>query len=422
MLRQLQDMPRLGYRNDQAGPEPSPAPDTFATRIDALAGMRTRDIKLPADIMSAYLAHTWRSRQKMNISWMGWAAVLNVLCAALTPFIVAEPALGSVLLGRAAITAALVLGAVAIYLTPRPGPEGAITIATCLGMIAGAALMASEVEPQVAERYLVQATFLCGTAVAVSCIAWRDTLILAATVMIALAASTVLVAREALLLAEEIQIGLFFGFGIVGLVLARRQMNKIQQRIYVLGVKDKLKMDAIERANGRLHAIARTDQLTQVPNRRHFDEMFGTLEQLPQQRVALFMIDIDHFKRLNDALGHESGDECLKAVAGLIRSELRQEVDFVARFGGEEFVAVLTGLGGDEALSTAQRLRRAIEALGLPNPATDRGVVTVSIGVSVSPPASIDLLVAQADVALYEAKSSGRNAVSLSGDMALRVA
>jgi diguanylate cyclase (GGDEF)-like protein len=126
------------------------------------------------------------------------------------------------------------------------------------------------------------------------------------------------------------------------------------------------------------------------------------------------MIDIDHFKTLNDTLGHLQGDRCLKLVAAAIRNNLRSPADVVARFGGEEFVILLQNTDLNAASEVAERIRRAILDLAHPNPDAPGGIVTASVGIAElkSAPLVIQTLLDTADHALYRAKQSGRNRVS----------
>lgn len=399
-------------------------PETVAAVV-ALSKVRTRNLALPEKLHRAHLEHTWHSRKKINAGWMLWAAALNIICTLFSPFIVPLEAVHEVVLGRVAITAILVAGAAVSFTLRRPGLEGWATIAVCMSIIAVVGWMTLHVSPHLAERYIVHAVFMCGTAIVIARIRWHETIRLTMLVVLALSLLMATTASDSFSLAEKLQMMIFFDVGLVGLALARQAMNKLQHRVFILGLVDQLKMAEIEEMNGRLHAIARTDPLTAVMNRRGFDEAFAALASRPESetRVALFMIDIDFFKRLNDGLGHAAGDECLRIVAGLISSELRHGQDLLARFGGEEFVALLPGVTGDEAVAAAERVRRAVERRAIPNPDADGGVVTVSVGVAVSPPASVSRLVARADAALYEAKSSGRNAVRLAAPpAALRIA
>ncbi len=158
-----------------------------------------------------------------------------------------------------------------------------------------------------------------------------------------------------------------------------------------------------------VRAAAVTDALTGLANRRHLDRILTeSCDQASRGHgsLGLMMIDIDHFKKLNDTYGHQKGDEVLKAVAKII-GETRQVGELAARYGGEEFSCVLPGLEGDALLDSANHLRRAIAEMGGDIP------VTVSIGVASVPADGTDrdTLVAAADAALYRAKEGGRNRV-----------
>lgn len=167
--------------------------------------------------------------------------------------------------------------------------------------------------------------------------------------------------------------------------------------------------------NQRLEELSNTDPLTKLANRRHFLEVAG-VELLRAQRyatpLACVMLDLDHFKNINDGYGHLAGDAVLVAVAAALRGGLRQH-DIAARYGGEELVLLLphTDLHGAEAV--AQRYRRTIEELCI----SHRGVelcVTASLGVAAFPDHAIGTLedlLARADAGLYAAKEAGRNRV-----------
>ena len=163
-----------------------------------------------------------------------------------------------------------------------------------------------------------------------------------------------------------------------------------------------------------LEGQARTDPLTGAMNRLALDEA------LPREiaradrggrPLSLLMFDLDHFKQLNDRLGHQAGDAALKAVAAATLHGLRSG-DMLVRFGGEEFVAVLPDTGKARAVETAERLRRRVEALNIGK--GDGSVLTASYGVSTFPADGDDpdSLVGSADALLYAAKEAGRNRVA----------
>ena len=164
----------------------------------------------------------------------------------------------------------------------------------------------------------------------------------------------------------------------------------------------------------RLHAqvseLSLTDALTGVHNRRYFD-LFLANEVDRSRRVShdlgIMMIDIDYFKEYNDTFGHPAGDKALQSVARCLQQE-RRSADVVARIGGEEFALILPETEVDGARNVAEKIRGAISDLSeLKRP------ITVSIGISVLPAAKIEteVMIQQADVALYEAKRRGRNQV-----------
>jgi diguanylate cyclase (GGDEF)-like protein len=171
-------------------------------------------------------------------------------------------------------------------------------------------------------------------------------------------------------------------------------------------------------ANARLAEYASRDGLTSIFNRRYFDEHYpAALAQAnaAQSALTILMIDIDHFKRFNDTFGHLHGDECLVAVAGALQASLRRSGDFVARFGGEEFVVVLPDCDREMATRLADMLHAAIARLQVAAPFEETHSVSVSIGAATSTPAEpipAAELLAHADAALYRAKAAGRNRVT----------
>jgi len=163
--------------------------------------------------------------------------------------------------------------------------------------------------------------------------------------------------------------------------------------------------------------IAIYDTLTNLYNRRYFEERLGVEVQKAFHSgafLSLVMVDIDHFKKVNDTLGHPAGDRVLSEIASLLKNSVRKK-DTVARYGGEEFILILPEANLEASFMIAERIRRLIEKTPME---TGQAQInsTVSIGISNFPshqPRSKEELVKMADLALYEAKGGGRNRVCI---------
>lgn len=174
--------------------------------------------------------------------------------------------------------------------------------------------------------------------------------------------------------------------------------------------------DRLKRERSALQAIAWTDALTGIPNRHYLDQALAgpwARERRAHHPLSVLMIDIDHFKALNDRYGHPAGDACLREVARRLQEALGRPDDVLARYGGEEFIALLHDADAAGAQAVAERLRAAVEALAVEHAGSPFGVVTVSIGAaSAAQHGETARLIAAADKALYEAKCAGRNRVA----------
>lgn len=167
-----------------------------------------------------------------------------------------------------------------------------------------------------------------------------------------------------------------------------------------------------QRAQSQLEVLATTDPLTRLYNRRKFEERLShELERCQRYagEFALILFDVDHFKRVNDQHGHDVGDMVLQFLAEAVRSQLRKS-DVVARWGGEEFIALVAEADTDTALAIAEKLRRSVEAGRFPHELK----ITISVGVALARRNDTpSALVKRADQALYRAKHEGRNRVTL---------
>jgi len=163
-----------------------------------------------------------------------------------------------------------------------------------------------------------------------------------------------------------------------------------------------------------LRQLATTDPLTGASNRRHFIEL--AIKELKRScrygtQMAVIMLDIDHFKKINDNYGHSIGDEALKRLVDCCHQELRT-TDIFGRFGGEEFAAILVKTDPEATFNACNRIVKAIAKLKIRTPKKSVSI-TVSLGFTMraADDISIDSLLKRADDALYKAKNSGRNQV-----------
>lgn len=187
-------------------------------------------------------------------------------------------------------------------------------------------------------------------------------------------------------------------------------LARVKVQLKIKSLQDKLKQ-----SNQMLLELSHTDPLTGLNNRRSMMEALdkeferSTRTQSP---LSLLMLDIDHFKKINDNFGHQQGDKVLQSLAALLKEHLRQ-YDLATRFGGEEFALILPETSEKDACLVAERIRQSIQELELDDLPTDFRM-TASIGLATSPNevmATPDDLIREADDALYNAKRRGRNRV-----------
>jgi two-component system, cell cycle response regulator len=192
--------------------------------------------------------------------------------------------------------------------------------------------------------------------------------------------------------------------------LRARARNQIRRKFY----QDRLRSDL-----GTALEMALTDSLTGLYNHRYLRRhLSGLMESAQGRHLAVLMVDVDHFKSVNDRFGHASGDRALRMIADSLRTNTRV-FDSVARYGGEEFVIVMPGTNSDEASIAAERLRSAVEAIDFSTLDNAPIPLTVSIGVACTQTAtsSSELLLHAADAALYDAKRNGRNRVEIAREV-----
>ena len=197
----------------------------------------------------------------------------------------------------------------------------------------------------------------------------------------------------------------------------RRLLETLGRLVSAAVQRDRLH-HRLTRANQKLQRFAYLDGLTQVANRRRFEQFLNhewRRLMREQSTLALIMVDIDHFKAFNDIYGHQTGDECLRRVAAILRTAVQRPADMVARYGGEEFAVVLPNTKVEGAETVAEKIRAHMHKQKIPHRGSPVSqFVTMSLGVAVMSPhplKSPDDLVKIADDALYQAKEGGRDRV-----------
>lgn len=212
-------------------------------------------------------------------------------------------------------------------------------------------------------------------------------------------------------LAHEVVVLLAFIVLMVQLAVVGGFISQLRHKLHERNIDLRRTMARLNQANAELEVLAERDPLTGVYNRRRLFERLE--EEVERSRrgyspLSVCMLDVDHFKQVNDRHGHQAGDEVLRQVASTIATSLRS-IDSLGRYGGEEFVLVLPQTPRDGAREKAERVRGAVDLSCACGEA-----LTVSIGVAgYRPGDSVDTLLARADAALYAAKERGRNRVVL---------
>lgn len=190
---------------------------------------------------------------------------------------------------------------------------------------------------------------------------------------------------------------------------------------FLLQQRGELQAELLQQSNLELRRISERDELTGVGSRYAYERKCKILFEEAYRNnepISVVMVDVDHFKAVNDEHGHAYGDRVLQRVGSLIQQSLRAEDDFAARYGGEEFIVLLPGTDSDVAMKVAERIRTLVQVAGSPalnrDASTPQRFTTVSCGVATMVPgypAESQVIVELADRALYRAKAEGRNRV-----------
>lgn len=383
--------------------------------VEQLLAGRTRDIRLKGELLRLFQERSWPRTAKIIRSWMIWVTFIDLLTLGLNAILFPSSVALS-MIAPACILPPAALGTAFFWRKPgAPRLQIATLIAGLFFTLLSVALVGVNAGGEFYERHLNIMLFVAISAIIIFAIP-----LLATTTIAIMALGLYLffqVHNPSITIGSVEAATLFFTAGIIATIVSRRTMTILAQKAFLLELRDRSRVAELAAANARLELLARTDPLTGIANRRWMMELLNRLWSAEAEAggIALLMCDIDHFKSLNDSLGHGEGDRCLVKVAGIIQSNLRGSQDHVARYGGEEFLIVLPGIAQEEAIDVARQIRESVEIASLPNPASRvSSYVTVSIGVSHVEDiqsATPDQLQSQADQALYRAKEWGRNRV-----------
>lgn len=223
---------------------------------------------------------------------------------------------------------------------------------------------------------------------------------------------------------EQVRMLTLFADFLAQMLISWRVMHRMDEEIRTRTAALKKALEEAQELKRRYERLSVVDDLTELYNRRFFfPETQAALARALRhhQPFSLLMIDLDHFKHINDDLGHAAGDEVLRQFAWMLR-ELTREGDILARFGGEEFVLALPNTTAEGACGLAERLRAAMDAHHWDLGNTCVAKITASIGISAlpsdaqeTPQELIDLLIRNADIALYRSKDTGRDRCTVFG-------
>ena len=383
-----------------------------AAETERLLGGRTRDIQLDGTMLGLYRERTWPQRAKIVRAWMVWVGALNVVMVGVSAVLTPQ------LIGWSAALSGLLLpllhGLGWLFWRRQHDHrlEALSLIAVVLGTMLAYGGFGAVAGGGDAERYLTGALFMVAVALVVFDIGlgWSLTMGVAGLGLFLL----FLVLDPALDLPTAAALTLFYGMGLTATLVARRTATILAQKSFLMSLRDRQRSEALAEANARLQLLATTDTLTGLANRRsanaHIDRLWAD-PAVAQAGIAFIMADIDHFKRLNDTLGHAAGDDCIRRVATAMRESVRAGSDIVSRYGGEEFLVVLRDATPALATGIAERMRCEVEKLAIPGGVP--GVpVTISLGIAIARNGvGVERVAKWADDALYEAKRQGRNRV-----------
>jgi len=385
---------------------------------ERLLSLRTRDIRFSPEMLQAYREKTWPQRSKIARAWMVWVALIAIAFIPVS-YLLAPESLQAAILISGFLVPAMHACAYPVWRKPRSDAvEGLSVVLLMVGVTTAYNYLSVITGGNGYGRFLSDIVFWNAIAIMVFNVSYRWTVALMVCTVANLLCFEVL--NPTATYKEAIGFTIFYVIGLFAATAARKTQSLLAQKTFLMSLRDQYQ-------RAQLEILATRDPLTGLPNRRAAASLIDRLwndRRIAKTSVAFVMADIDSFKQLNDSAGHAAGDACIQRVARAIEQSVRLGDDAVCRYGGEEFLIVLTDTTPDLTWALAERIRGAVEALDIVNPGVQtsdgsRGVVTISLGIAFAHEGAAPELVAKrADDALYDAKRSGRNVVYMTTDKA----
>lgn len=404
--------------DEMAGVAITPALEAETERL--ISG-RTREIHFSTEMMRAYRQKDWPQRSKIARAWMVWVALISMMFVPVS-LLLAPDLLWLTILTSGLLVPAMHACAYLVWRKPRSAIVEGLSLLLLMssvmivyGFLAAAAGGASY------ERFLICILYANAIAIVVFNVEYVWSLSLMICAMAIFFGFEIF--NPAVSLREATGTSIFYAIGMYAATIARKTQAILGKKAFLLALRNQYRSNALKDANHQLEILATHDPLTGLGNRRSATDLIDRLwhnPSIPRGSIAFIMADIDRFKQLNDTAGHAAGDDCIKRIAGAIEHSVRMGEDAVFRYGGEEFLVVLTHASPDLAWTISERIRGSVESLGIVNPGFRHadgspGLVTISLGVAFAREGVAPETVAKwADDSLYDAKRSGRNVVFLS--------
>jgi len=270
-----------------------------------------------------------------------------------------------------------------------------------------------------ADRYMMGAAFSAPIAVIVMPLSTATARIVCGACLMAYPLVPALLPR-ALPLAGNWDLIVFAAGALASASFVAKRAERRDRLAFLYRCRHELSAAEMNVMNAELLRLSTIDALTGLQNRRAFNTALARVGQDRSQTLCIALVDVDWFKAYNDTAGHIAGDEALRAVARAIQGAVRAGTDIAARYGGEEFVVLMPDMPYAEAHQAGERLRQAVLALGIPHPGRNERPVSISVGLACAAArhaGSTELMLREADAALYAAKQRGRNAVVLGASL-----